>query len=229
MTKVAVLLAVLTWSFAIPARAQCCGDCNGDGMVTINELITAVNNALLGCGAATPTAGRTPTPTRKPTATRTPAHCALSLTTGSNQVCDFQGTYNRGCGDPLNSVLVTDGRDVTVVVGTMLSTTPFVYFAAHADSPTTATLQAWSPDAFQTVNRIAGSLQLNDNGTQLIVFPNDPPFFIQSCQFVEYIGTYTGNTVTSPQLSGAANPHADETGAGLRTRLDRPLPNLGAP
>jgi hypothetical protein len=27
----------------------CCGDCNGDGMVSINELITAVNNALDGC------------------------------------------------------------------------------------------------------------------------------------------------------------------------------------
>lgn len=27
----------------------CCGDCNGDGEVTINELIIAVNNALVGC------------------------------------------------------------------------------------------------------------------------------------------------------------------------------------
>jgi hypothetical protein len=34
------------------AGAQCCGDCNGDGSVTINDLITAVNNALDGCGAA---------------------------------------------------------------------------------------------------------------------------------------------------------------------------------
>jgi len=28
---------------------QCCGDCNGDGQVTINELVTAVNRALEGC------------------------------------------------------------------------------------------------------------------------------------------------------------------------------------
>jgi hypothetical protein len=36
-----------------PAQAQSCvGDCNGDGMVAINELISAVNNALNGCPAA---------------------------------------------------------------------------------------------------------------------------------------------------------------------------------
>jgi hypothetical protein len=29
----------------------CCGDCDGDGTVAINELITAVNNALSGCPA----------------------------------------------------------------------------------------------------------------------------------------------------------------------------------
>lgn len=31
------------------AAAQCCGDCNGDGAVTVNELVTAVNRALTGC------------------------------------------------------------------------------------------------------------------------------------------------------------------------------------
>lgn len=36
------------------ARGQCCGDCNGNGTVAINELITAVNNALGEC--ATPPA-----------------------------------------------------------------------------------------------------------------------------------------------------------------------------
>jgi hypothetical protein len=32
--------------------AQCCGDCNGDGHVTIDEILTAVNNALNGCIAS---------------------------------------------------------------------------------------------------------------------------------------------------------------------------------
>jgi hypothetical protein len=34
------------------ARGQCCGDCNGNGLVRINELVTAVNEALSGCGQA---------------------------------------------------------------------------------------------------------------------------------------------------------------------------------
>jgi len=34
-----------------PAHAQCCGDCNGNGEVTINELVTAVNSALAECPA----------------------------------------------------------------------------------------------------------------------------------------------------------------------------------
>jgi hypothetical protein len=31
------------------ALAQCCGDCNGDGRVTIDEILKAVNRALTGC------------------------------------------------------------------------------------------------------------------------------------------------------------------------------------
>ena len=33
----------------LDVNGQCVGDANGDSMVTINELITAVNNALGGC------------------------------------------------------------------------------------------------------------------------------------------------------------------------------------
>jgi len=37
-----------TWS---PSQllGQCCGDCNGDGVVTVNELVTAVDRALTTC------------------------------------------------------------------------------------------------------------------------------------------------------------------------------------
>lgn len=51
------LLAVLA-SAESPSRAQCCGSeqCNGDfncdGQVTVDELLTAVNSALLGCTAS---------------------------------------------------------------------------------------------------------------------------------------------------------------------------------
>ncbi|MBX3028479.1 hypothetical protein KF840_26595 [bacterium] len=38
--------ALLLTALAAPAGAQCAGDCNGDGTVAINELITGVNIAL---------------------------------------------------------------------------------------------------------------------------------------------------------------------------------------
>src|SRR5262245_19639567 len=50
LMKVLTLLIVLMLPLG-EAAAQCCGDCSGDGNVTINDLITAVNNALNGCAA----------------------------------------------------------------------------------------------------------------------------------------------------------------------------------
>jgi hypothetical protein len=44
----AALAALLTMAPA-DALGQCCGDCNADGVVTIDELLTAVNRALTGC------------------------------------------------------------------------------------------------------------------------------------------------------------------------------------
>jgi hypothetical protein len=47
-------MVVALWGFGVawsPARAvgQCCGDCNGDGAVTVDEIITSVNHALGSC------------------------------------------------------------------------------------------------------------------------------------------------------------------------------------
>jgi len=42
-------LATMLAVRAAPAAAQCCGDCNGDGEVTVNELVAAVNRALGSC------------------------------------------------------------------------------------------------------------------------------------------------------------------------------------
>jgi len=44
--KAIVLGAVLVCSAAAPVRAQCVGDCNGDGTVAVNELIIGVNIIL---------------------------------------------------------------------------------------------------------------------------------------------------------------------------------------
>lgn len=37
------------------ARGQCCGDCDGNGLVTIEELVAAVGRALNGCAGVKPT------------------------------------------------------------------------------------------------------------------------------------------------------------------------------
>jgi hypothetical protein len=43
-----ILFATLTVLFVArqPAEARCAGDCDGNGVVTVNELVTAVNIAI---------------------------------------------------------------------------------------------------------------------------------------------------------------------------------------
>ena len=52
--RVKTAMMVALWGFGVawsPTRAvgQCCGDCNGDGAVTVDEVITTVNRTLTGC------------------------------------------------------------------------------------------------------------------------------------------------------------------------------------
>jgi hypothetical protein len=52
--RLKTVMVVALWGFGVawsPTRAvgQCCGDCNGDGAVTIDEIITGVNHALGSC------------------------------------------------------------------------------------------------------------------------------------------------------------------------------------
>jgi len=71
-----ILLAVTLAMTTAPAFAQCCGDCNDDGKVTINEILTTVDNALDGCRiVSTPVPGVTQTPTAAPTPTALPDQC----------------------------------------------------------------------------------------------------------------------------------------------------------
>jgi hypothetical protein len=41
-----LFLLVALFAFATPVRAQCVGDCNGDGVVQVPELVTMVDSAL---------------------------------------------------------------------------------------------------------------------------------------------------------------------------------------
>ena len=45
----AAALAAMLGPGASGAAAQCCGDCNLDGVVTIDEILTSVNRALTSC------------------------------------------------------------------------------------------------------------------------------------------------------------------------------------
>jgi hypothetical protein len=186
------------------AAAQCCGDCAGDGSVTIDDLIKAVNNALNGCSQpptategtpATPT--RTPPPTKKPTNTRKPTatvtpqpRCASTFQTQGNNLCLFNGTFNRGCGNAISSTYSSNGTIILVTLATGVVSPPTVSFRAAVTSATNANLTAWSTDNFQTINLVSGAVNLNSDGAQLEIFPNSPPFSILSCQFVQYLGAF---------------------------------------
>src|SRR5262245_16464989 len=197
------------------ASAQCCGDCNGNGVVTIDELVTAVNIALGSCAEATDTP--------VPTATPTPSNrCPFTFSDNGN-LCAFNGTFNRGCGAALDSLVSINGSQLIVTIDTMLDNPPVVQFAADVTTSTTASLTLWSTDNFQSsLHPTSGAVQLNDNGHTLVIFPDDPPFMIQSCNFVQYIGTFTG----SARARVVAEQAGAEAFARLRAWRARPVPDL---
>ena len=60
-------LLVITMSAGAHAQPQCCGDCTGDGTVTVDDIVVAVNNSMNGCQLApTPTAAPMVTESRFP-------------------------------------------------------------------------------------------------------------------------------------------------------------------
>jgi hypothetical protein len=75
-TKAILTVAAVARVLLAPdaAVAQCCGDCNGDGQVTVDELVTAVNRALNGC--------------------QDDGVCNASVTTCSSQLTQCQGALS---------------------------------------------------------------------------------------------------------------------------------------
>jgi len=221
---------VLMLATAGQAAAQCCGDCAGDGSVTIEDLIRAVNNALSGCAQETATVGPSPTPTRvptntrQPTATRTPVdRCSSTFNTQGNNLCTFRGTYNRGCGSEVNSTFSSNGSILVVTIATGIANPPTVSFSANVTQGSRATLTGWSSDNFQTTHPVAGAVRLNDDRKQLEVFPDTSPFSIAGCQFVQYLGAYQRPRSAADAASDA---DTDAAFAQIEAVVPTPIPDL---
>ena len=67
----------------------------------------------------------------------------------------------------------------------------------------------------------AGSVDLAGGGTQLIVFPNDSPFMILSCNFVQYVGDFV-----NPRSASQADGSDGIDFGRVRAWSERPPPEL---
>ena len=122
------LILALTVLLVAPrlAAAQCCGDCGGDGAVSISDLVTAVNNALNSCGG-----GPTPTPTVAAGA------CPIDFTDDNTEPgtpdCYYAGAWSVGCSPAdLEALWRSDGEFVVV---DFLGFDPGLFFGAEVTGP----------------------------------------------------------------------------------------------
>ncbi len=175
-----VLLVVLVLVPGL-ATAQCCGDCNGDGQVTINELITAVNSSLGVCGG-----GPTPTPT-----VLSSDQCPINFRDDNTQQgtadCYYIGRWNQSCGAAdLESLWRSDGG---VVIVNLLGFTPGLFIGGNVVDGTHATIIGWftKSDASDLTD-LGGTMTLGTNGTTLAIDPDASPFDIEQCAFQHYRG-----------------------------------------
>lgn len=210
----------LALAFAVllgPAQAggqmePCPGDCDGDGTVTVSELITAVNIALgtallSACDAADVDGDGRVTVAELIAAVNAALlgcrggdkRCPLDFhsdfqNTTMPAFCAFRGRWNRTCGDDqleatFFAVRDPEGDITTAVVFTI----PPVFFVGTIDSATTSSLLgvglAQDPS---TAEPIDGSMSLTDGGRTLVIDPDEAPFTVDDCPFERYAGMFTG-------------------------------------
>ncbi|MGH7785450.1 MAG: hypothetical protein ACRERC_01210 [Candidatus Binatia bacterium] len=176
MPLLIALFALL--ALAGPSAAQCCGDCDDSGEVTINELIRAVNNSLNGCPAATPTPEPEPCPVDFEDDNIDP----------STPACFYIGRWNANCGaDDLEVLWTSDGE--FIVVEFLGGFDPPLFYGAEVDSPTTGSLIGWFEDEDATeITEAPGEIALEAGGATLIIDPDSVPFRIDRCNFTNYDG-----------------------------------------
>ena len=182
MNRVVLFAAFAALASAAPAAAQpiCCGDCDGDGQVSISNLITAVNNALNGCS------GGQPTPTPPPVGS-CPVDFSDDNTDPSTPACFYLGRWNATCGDDrLGTIWVSDGQTLLVLF------TDFdnIDCGGPVGSANSATLVGCflGPNDTDFVEA-HGTFTLGAQGTTLAMAPTAPPFDVEGCP----VNSYQGN------------------------------------
>ncbi|MEO8604006.1 MAG: hypothetical protein ABI629_15630 [bacterium] len=202
-------LVVLLWFTPIAAFGQqCCGDCSGDGEVSISDLITAVNNSLNGCAATSPT----PTPPVG-TPTATPAgQCPIDFQDDNSGFgtpdCYYRGRWNQTCGaDDLETLWRSDG-DILIITLLGFDQVPGegLFFGAEVNGAGNAQLFCWymKDDASDCEQHsITGDVALSAGGGTLTIVPQPSPFTIEDCDFVRYSGALFA--VDTPSSARAAS------------------------
>lgn len=176
------LLAALVLSICTSARAACPGDTNGDRVVTIDEIISAVNAALYGCE---------PPPT--PTPTSAPVGCPVPFdrdTRADAEVCNYNGYATVGV--LLGAIWAGDGSHACITY--MLGTAGYVWCGYVIDS-NRVTLAAMYEPGRAPVNA-AGVMRLRSGPITALDVEHYSPDFV-----LPRYGTlrgYLGNLTTTP-------------------------------
>ncbi len=213
MTPARVLGLLLASSVLLLAphsvKAQCCGDCGGDGQVSIGDLVTAVNNALNGCAG-----GPTPSPTLP--AGECPIDFGDDNTQPGTPDCYYRGRWNDSCGAAdLEALWRSDHSDpeLPLLIVTLLGFEPGLFLGAEVTADRSANLIGWytEPDA-SDLEDANGQLTLSVDRSILEILPQPSPFNVDGCPFRRYQGHLFAVDTPSAARAGAAaalrNPKA---------------------
>ncbi|MGE3500121.1 MAG: hypothetical protein AB7N53_19845 [Candidatus Binatia bacterium] len=179
---------LIATAFSLPATAiaaQCCGDCDGDGRVTIADLLTAINLALNGGDA-----GPTPSPTVPS------AQCPIDFGDDNTQPgtpdCYYRGRWSRTCGaNDLEALWRSDHSDpeLVLLIVSFLGFSPGLFIGAEVSSSHTAELLGWftEPGA-NDLTEVSGDMTLTADGGTLTIITDQTPFNVDACAFRRYEG-----------------------------------------
>lgn len=247
--RLGFVLASLLLLSAAHAEAQCCGDCDGNGEVAINELVGAVTRALDGCNDAPATPTRRPgTPTRTPTEPPA-ASCPFQFNdavSADDPFCQYFGSADSACVAPYDAVTswTTSGTDV---FGLVIADAGVLGVVARRTSPTSAAVQsiALGPD-FENFYTTSGTLSLpNARAARFSIRALDSACgtLVHDGEFVGQVNTFIAATSVVADAFGLGTiPHGSAAGSiandqgyreqlralltGLRDFRRRQLPNF---